>query len=113
VFAFYFLSSLNMLIVPYAMVSMNPALQPLSYLLYRLLEKGMISSPGIVDDTPVLPLGTKAVMAQFSLLQYLIPLILLVIAIVAVFPRLAIIVRRKREEAPALDPADIEKLKGE
>lgn len=116
VFAFYFLSSLNMLLIPYIMVSANPDVSPLSYQLYRLsasVIRGSVDSFSTEGEGfLVTPKVIRAATAHFSMLQYVIPLALLIISVIVVFPRLALIIRRKGEAAPALDPADVEKLKG-
>jgi multiple sugar transport system permease protein len=113
-FAFYFLSSLNMLLLPFMMVSNNPEVQPLSYLLYRLqVMNNYLSSIAIIDPPPFMPPGMKESLAQLSLLQYVIPLALLVVSIIFVFPRLALVIRRKGEAAPGLDEETLKKLRAE
>jgi hypothetical protein len=113
-FAFYFLSSLNMLLLPFMMVSNNPEVQPLSYLLYRLqVMNNYLSSIAIIDPPPFMPPGMKESLAQLSLLQYVISLALLVVSIIFVFPRLALVIRRKGEAAPGLDEETLKKLRAE
>jgi hypothetical protein len=94
---YYLLFFLNAVIVPEAM---DKKWSPFGYSHSAWFDTG----PDRALDSTI---------ALFSLLQYLLPLALLVLSAIFVFPRLALVIRRKGEAAPALDPAVIEKLKGE
>jgi hypothetical protein len=102
VFALYLLFFLNMTLLPFVMIA-----KPESYTMPLFLIRLMRFEPGPRD------LGYRAALGQLSLLQYLVPLALLVVSIIIVLPALAVVVRKKWEEAPAVDAALIEKLKAD
>ncbi len=100
VFTLYLLTSLNAVLVPITML-MKPDHFPLPLFLLQL--QGQFGMRGI---------GMRSGAGILSLFQYWLPLILLVVSIFAVFPRLALVVRKKGEAVPLPEPEVVEKLKG-
>jgi ABC-type glycerol-3-phosphate transport system permease component len=112
VLGIYLLYFLNMIFMTYLMMPDE------KNLLLVLLRMGPFAfhryqRVGLFEFDMVRTAATNFAAMLFAPLQYLLPLILLILSAIFVFPRLALIIRRNGEAAPALDPAVIEKLKGE
>ena len=101
VFTLYLLASLNAVLMPITML-MKPDHFPVPLFLLQL--QGQFGG--------MRGLGMRSGAGILSLFQYWLPLILLVVSIFAVFPRLALVVRKKGEAVPLPEPEVVEKLKG-
>jgi multiple sugar transport system permease protein len=99
VFAIYLLAALNQVLLPITML-MRVESATLPFFLMRL--QGEYGMSGI---------GLRAGAGQLALIQYWPPLALLIVGIIVVFPRLALVIRKKGEPVPPPEPEVIEKLK--
>jgi ABC-type glycerol-3-phosphate transport system permease component len=95
----YLLAGLNGLLLPFTM-SLRPETQTLPLELMRLRGEYTFGGPGL-----------QAGAGLVALLQYLLPCALLVVGIIIVFPRLALVMRKKGEGIPAPEPEVIDRMK--
>jgi ABC-type glycerol-3-phosphate transport system permease component len=99
--AVFMLFSLSAVLLPITMLT-EPKTFPMS--LFLMQVRGEYMMPG---------LRSQAILVQLAYLQYVIPLALLIISVIVVFPRLALLVRKRGEAIPSGGGAAGEQTKTE